>query len=345
MTTIPAALRFVPALAFAGCISDFSPDPINGSQNIAVGYDGGGGSASQSPGSSGTATFPGPGSVSAPADAGSQSGAVSGTQDAASAPPPSGGSGGCDLSGRWVMTERAQSSAFGAQQVSLSWFYLELSQQGDAVSITRSLLCGGTTNNAPGDLFEVHMDDRRAWPSYQTHTNYDGRKGASRASGSGCEVSFEQAVAVRGMTVDYYKDPSRALPTLEQRENGSAPGWVDWDNDGNPGVSLVVTGTAVGTLYTVMRTVTTSLGGTFVPGAQLIKLDDYKWKVDRVVLGTKEPDPLNILASPAERNPGAGLNFAELGRLGADQATGSDDAICAAVRELVPALNPAANAR
>jgi hypothetical protein len=341
MTTIPEALRFVPALALLGCISDFSPDPIKGPQNKAVGYDGG--SASLSPAPTGTTTLPGAGSAGSGTDAGSQGGASLGLHDAASTAPPAGGAA-CDLSGRWIMTERMQSSAFGAQQVNLNWYYLEIQQQGEALVITRSLACGNTTNNAPGDLFEVHMDDRRAWPSYQANTNYDGRKGSSRSSGSGCEASFEQSAAIRGMTVDYYEDPSRPLPTLEQRESGATPGWADWDNDGNPGVTLVVTGTASGTLYTAMRTVVTSLSGTFAPGAQLIKLDNMNWKVDRVVLATKEPDPLNILASPAERNPGAGLNFAELARLGVDQATGGDDAICAAIRELAPALNPAANA-
>ncbi|MFM2416054.1 MAG: hypothetical protein RL385_777, partial [Pseudomonadota bacterium] len=257
MTIHSSALRALPALTLLGCVSDFSPDPFKGPQNIAMTPDGGASVADAGrTWSSATITTPGP---TASTDAGS-SVAPTGTEVAARPVAPT-GSGPCDLSGRWLVTERAQSSAYGAQQVSLTWHYMEISQQGDALTVAKSLVCGGSTNSAPGEVFEVHMDDRRAWPGYQAHTNYDGRKGSSRPNGTGCDVAFERGGLIRGMTVDYYKDSSHGLPTVDQQENGATPGWADWDNDGNPGVTMVVTGVASGSIYTALRVTITSTSG------------------------------------------------------------------------------------
>lgn len=312
-----------------GCVSDFSPEPLKESEDLSeqaeAGTATGDTSESRTSSSSSTSTS----STSSTRDSGGN--------------PSSNSAGTCDLSGRWIVTERAQSSAYGAQQVSQVWFYVELAQQGDSLTVMKSLLCGQMTKQPEGELFAVNVDDHAAWPGYQRYANYNGRKGTSKDSGAGCAVSFEPAVLIRGMTPDHYKDLSHKLPTLDQKEEGSTPGWADWDNDGKPGISQVVTGSASGTIYSSIRTTTTNLSGSIHKGAQSFKLDNFVWKQERVVLGTRDPDPLGILSSPAERTPTAGVNFVEFARLQTDQATGSDDDVCKAIRNLAPTLNPAAN--
>lgn len=191
IANILSVLRVLSALGLLGCVSDFSPDPQKRSPDQSVGA-----STSLSPHDAG-ATPKG----SAPTDAVATSprGESSNTtpvvkQDAGGNPtgnanpsattsPPDGtnlASGGCDLTGRWIMTERGLSSAFGAKQINILWHYLELTQQGDSVTMKKALLCGGDTEGEPGG-FAVMMDDSQAWPSYQMKTNYNGRKDTSTA--------------------------------------------------------------------------------------------------------------------------------------------------------------------
>ena len=65
-------------------------------------------------------------------------------------------------------------------------------------------------------------------------------------SGSKCSVSFEKRYGVIGATEAYYVEPSQTMPTVSQEAMGTPPGWEDWDNDGNPGYTLNVSGLAPG---------------------------------------------------------------------------------------------------
>lgn len=323
------------ASATPGCVSDFSPEPMKGSQNVAKTPDA----------SIEDAARPARDASTSPAPR--DSGADEEDSDSPAVAPDGGdrttASAACDLTGRWIVTERAQSAAYGAQQVTLVWLYLEISQENDRISVTRTLMCGDSTKEAPGEIFAISVDDRAAWPAYQKYINYNGRSGSARDNGTGCDVSFEPDSLIRGMTPTYYKSTDQTLPTIGEREEGASPGWADWDDDGNPGITQVISGSASGSIYSSIRVTTSSLQGAITKAASSFRLDDFKWKQERVVLGSREPDPLGILSSPAERSPGAGLNFVEFARLGADQATGSDDDICEAIRKLAPTFNPAAN--
>lgn len=319
------------------CVSDFSPEPMKGPQNVSKTPDSGTASSDAAMADARTSAPQRDTGVDVEDEEPTE------TRDGGKEPVQTAGP--CDLSGRWIATERPQSQAYGAQQVSQVWLYFEIAQRSDVLTITRSLMCGGWTRAAPGEIFTATVDDTAVWPGYQKFVHYDGRKGTSRDNGTGCDVSFEPDSLIRGMTPDYYKDTSRALPTLAQQENGATPGWADWDQDGKPGISQVISGSASGTIYTAIRFTTMTLSGSIAKNAQSFKLENYDWKQERVVLGTREPDPIGILSSPAERNPGAGLNFYEFARLAADQATGTDDEICDAIRTLAPILNPAANPR
>jgi hypothetical protein len=188
---------------------------------------------------------------------------------------------GCDLTGRWIMTERRNISVVGANQVAFNWFYLELTQQGDNVTMTTGMSCGGITHGLPP--IEVEIDDSHAWPAYMEKVRYDGRKGASSADGEQCRVSFDRAVLVRGATVSAYRDLTVALPQAEQPAKDAEPGWEDWDSDGNPGVTMRVTGTIWGTIYEARRTWSEYQGSTARDAGSLLL--GHRWGEERVTLG------------------------------------------------------------
>lgn len=341
MTTFAKALRVLPALGLLGCVSDFSPDPYKGDQNVSpdLGRDAGPGAGDESERSRPDAKLPRR-DVREPDTTDQEDPA-----EEPSAPTESGkttASDACDLSGRWIVTERATSVAAGAKQINLTWFYVELTQRGDAFTMSKTLLCGGSTKSPPGELVSIVMDDSPAWPAYQKYTNYDGRKGTSVKSGAGCDLTVESAALVRGATVSAYKDPSAALPTAEQKASGSSPGWEDWDEDGKPGVTMNVP-TVNAKLYTAFRTVT-NYKGSIAANSSRFQLDTFEWEQKRVVYGSSaDPITAQLINTAASRSPAAGHNFVEFARLAPDQATGSDDEICDAIRELVPTLNAAAN--
>lgn len=347
-----AALKVLPALGLLGCVSDFSPDPLKDPEDLSVPEAGiveaarDAGSAtmrdaapSTSADMSATAPRKDASTTTSEKDAGGEQPGEGDPPDTNN--PPTAGAGACDLTGRWIVTERMLSSAYGAKQISTLWHYIELAQQGDDVTMKKALVCGGKTVGEPGG-FAVMMDDSQAWPSYQAKTNYTGRKGTSADNGSGCDVVFEEAALIRGMTPEY-KDMKFALPTLEETASAGKPGWEDWDGDGKPGVTMNVSGSASGRIFTSFRTFAMT-AGPIAANADKFQLE-HDWVQERAVLGTDPSDAItrSLLASPAERAPDKGKNFVEFARLGADQAIGNDTAVCEAIRTLAPTLNVAGN--
>ncbi len=243
---------------------------------------------------------------------------------------------GCNLTGKWLMTERAATNAYGTKQNIYNWFYVELQQEGAALTFTRALACGGAIIGLPP--IEIRMDDSQAWPSYMQHQTLEGRKGTSDVVPDGCKVDLEQSVIVRGGTVSVYRDLSVPLPTLEQKATATEPGWEDWDQDGKPGVSMRLSGAASGTLYLVTRS-WSSASGSISAGANEFWLPT-KWDQARSTLGLDGSPLFNIAGSV---DPDQSLYFLEFARLSAEQAAGDDSALCARVRELAPTLNPRAN--
>jgi len=344
-----AVLKVLPALGLLGCVSDFSPDPLKDPEDLSV-PEAGIVEAARDAGS----TVKRDAAPSTSADTGvtaprKDASSTTPEKDAGGDPPTAGDppltnnppSGGCDLTGRWIVTERALSSAFGAKQINILWHYIELTQQGDDVTMKKALMCGGKTVGEPGG-FAVMMDDSQAWPSYQVKTNYTGRKGTSADNGSGCDVVFEEAALIRGMTPEY-KDMKLALPKLEETAGAGKPGWEDWDGDSKPGVTMNVSGSASGKIFTAFRTFATT-AGPIAANADKFQLE-HDWVQERAVLGTDPSDAITraLLASPAERAPDKGKNFVDFARLSADQATGDDTAVCEAIRTLAATLNAAGN--
>jgi hypothetical protein len=245
---------------------------------------------------------------------------------------------GCDLTGRWLATDREVSEGLGAQEANHMWFYLELSQTGSQVTVTRGLDCGEEVRSI--SAVGANVDYPKLWPSLLSKDPQTGRKATSTATSSGCSVTFEKRYMVFGATVPFYDDASEALPTASQQGSSSSPGWEDWDQDGNPGVTFNVTGLAVGQLYLSSRKYN-AWSGTIATGANTFKLADT-WDGEQSLLGYDGPSLLSA-ASMNTRDNDDSLHFVDFARLDASQATGDDATTCAAVRKLAPTLTPDAS--
>ena len=136
-----------------------------------VGPSGGSGSSTASA-SGATPAASSTGSKPAAAGAGSMSSGMVSAVGGGAAPAPStststssgsGSGGGCDLSGRWMMTVHKVTDGLGNLQTSHNYFYYELAQTGDALTVKKSMLCG--TDTIGGGDFAITVDFKGAFPS------------------------------------------------------------------------------------------------------------------------------------------------------------------------------------
>jgi hypothetical protein len=293
-----------------------------------------GGAAAISPaGAAGNAGVAGDATSSAGSISGGASGAGGVSQLAgASAMEPASA---CDLSGRWLSTVRTVTDALGQQQIAHSYVYYEITQQGDAFTVSKGMDCGDDAVGA--GAFAATVDFRAAWASVASKAGYTGRMGTSVVAGAGCQVEFAKWYTVRGATVPYYTDSSKPMPTVDQQAMNGQPGWEDWDGDGNPGITGMVSGAVTGKIFTAPR-VWTQISGSVSDITATFKLP---------VLWDQEPNVMSydgspLLLSEAARAADATLHFAEFARLAPDQAVGDDKAICMTVVALAPTLTPIA---
>ncbi len=316
----------VALLAAAACI----PDTVSPG---AYGVDDDAGMATTASASGGAMSpEPAPGSGSGAAASSVDAGSDAGTEKTGAAT-----TSGCDLTGRWLATDREVADGLGAQEAAHTWLYYEISQTGSALTVTKGLNCG---QDAVGiSAASANIDYPKSWPAMQTKVTQTGRKGTSASSSSGCAVSFDKMYQVLGATVSTYLDPSTTLPTASQEATATTPGWEDWDNDGNPGCTLNVSGLATGQIYLATRS-WNEFSGTIPAGSTNFTLAD-NWDSDQDLLGYSGSSLLTATTSGTRDND-ASLHFVQFARLDATQATGSDDAICAAIRMLAPTLTPKA---
>jgi hypothetical protein len=245
---------------------------------------------------------------------------------------------GCDLSGRWIATDREVSSALGSIEASHIWFYFELTQTGGAGTVSKGLNCGQNARNISS--VGANVDFPKTWPALQTKVLQTGREYTSTASGTKCSVSFEKRYGVIGATEAYYVDPSQTMPTMSQEAMGSTPGWEDWDNDGNPGYTLNVSGLATGQVYVATRS-WNAWSGAIATAASSFQLAD-DWNTETDLLGYDGSSLLSETTAGV-RDSDDTLHFVDFARLGATQATGDDDAVCASIRSLATTLTPDAD--
>jgi hypothetical protein len=239
----------------------------------------------------------------------------------------------CDLGGRWLVAQRVLADALGQTQASRNWFYYELHQDGEAVTVTKGLHCGYEVKHV--SALGADVDTQGIWPAILAHDNDAGRQGTVHTTGTGCQVDFEKRYTVRGATLPYYADPSRPMPTVAQQAGCGMPGWEDWDGDGKPGVTLTVQAPSAGHLYCAQRD-WTQFSGAIAKSAAAFKLG-VTWDSGQDVLGY---DGSSIITQSSVPDADASQHFVVFARLQPDQATGDDAAICAAVRALVPTLAP-----
>ncbi len=277
-----------------------------------------------------------PGASDAAASTGMAPGSTGSGADGASG---AGGSAGpCDLSGRWLVALSTVTDALGASQAAHEWYYDEIAQSAALVTVSKGLVCG--KNVRALSAASGNADLPKAWPAMMANLSDTGRKGTSMPTSGGCQVSFAQKYEVMSATESYYVDPSTTLPTASQQASGSMPGWLDWDQDGQPGYTMSITGLAAGQIYMVDRT-RYALSGAISASASSFNLA-VDWSNEQDVLGVNGPPILSETAA-AVKDSDASQHFATFVRLTDSQATGSDADVCSAIRSLAPSLAPKAS--
>lgn len=239
------------------------------------------------------------------------------------------------MTGRWLSTVHLTNDTLGNLQYAYTYIYYEIEQSGDAFTVTKGIYCGETTIGV--GAFAISLDSRPSWPAFRTKVRFDGRTGKSVKAANGCKVDFERWYTVRGATLPHYLDPANPLPSAEDKATGTTPGWEDWDNDGNPGVTGVLSGTVTGKLFIAPRQ-WTQLSGTAANLDGIVKLA-AQWNQEQNVMAF---DGSPLLASESAKSADPSTHFSELVRLTPDQASGDDNAICDRIIKLAPMLTPAA---
>lgn len=268
-----------------------------------------------------------------PADQRATDTGPSGSDDAGAnlpAPGTGGDSGPCDLTGHWLISQRQIAQGLGVRQAGLWWYYYELEQSGGTITVKKGLVCGGEVR--PVDLLAAAVEWSAAWPAITAKNSHAGRRGTVTSAGSDCMVSFERAYAVVGATTPYYADARNPLPSVDQKGSGDTPGWEDWDGDGQPAVSLIVSGIVTGTRYTALRA-WNEWSGKISAGATNFKLPST-WNQDEAILGATS----DLLKQTGVPDADRSLHFAQFARLMPDQVQGDPEAMCATVRSLAPTL-------
>jgi hypothetical protein len=271
---------------------------------------------------------------------GSSDGSASGSDSAFTGDAPGSAlpTGPCDLSGRWLVALRTVTDALGTMQAAHEWYYYELAQAGTQATVSKGLACG--KNVRALSSVSGNADFPKVWPAMMTKLIVTGRKGVSTATSGGCQVSFETIYEVMAATEAYYVDPGRGLPTASQQASGSTPGWEDWDQDGQPGYTMNITGIAAGQIYMVDRT-KYAMSGTIAANATSFNLP-LDWSSEQNVLGVNGPPILSMTAS-AVKDGDPSQHFATFVRLTDTQATGDDASVCASIRSLAPTVAPKAS--
>jgi len=255
------------------------------------------------------------------------------TPTAPSTPTPSTAS--CDLSGRWLCTLHYVTDGLGNLQYNHKYIYYEIEQSGDAFTVKKGMQCGNDT--IAGGAFAIMGNFSAAWPALMRKVVYAGRAGTSVKAASGCKIELAKMYTVLGATVPHYLDPSVPLPTAEEKATDAKPGWEDWDGDGNPGVTGVLSGTVSGKIFVATRE-WTLLTGT-VPDVSSGFTLSMQWDQEPNVMAF---DGSPFLGAEAVRAADATLHYAQFARLTLDQASGDDAAICKNVIQLAPTLTPKA---
>lgn len=191
------------------------------------------------------------------------------------------------VAGTWVI--RASGSqvvtALGYTLHPKTLFYLlvDLTQSGNAVTLA-GRYCDRAEDDGPGAFVTVVI------PAPWAHTEKPVSRPGQLALGTDgtAVLSFPPFVEVAGAVLAAPTDP---LPT-----SATDPRVIDEDNDGNPGITVNVTGLATGSLYSVQRQTT---AGTMVAVAADRFEGVLDFKSDQNVIGSNPPTLQSLYAAPA----------------------------------------------
>jgi hypothetical protein len=267
----------------------------------------------------------------------------------------------CDMTGIWIARMMTVVEALSIEQCGSQYYYLELRQDGTDVEVVNHFNCGiegrGTANQTFND------DTVKA---YIESSSWIGRKGVMSLTGDGtCELEMEPYWSAFGVDEQMFvPSPRNSALTLAQVQTQNPltrDAAVDSDNDGHPGVQLIIAGAINGSRHAMQRNVNTWRTNDryeITPARDWTNdLDvraDYQGE-DFTVATTPANDP--ILAAGATPRPNAESARATLRFLGRDASdprvedaiVGSDPAdldgalqTCRNIVDALPAVVPLA---
>lgn len=149
----------------------------------------------------------------------------------------------CNMQGVWALRWISYASNV-AVAVSNNWFYLEVEQNGEELTVKESVDCGyrafvgNFVTYSPPAL-------ERVLPQYNSQA---GRKGTLRKAGEQCDLFLHKFWTVRGADPATYLPDGPFAETTLAAVQAKAPlpspanpeGAEDWENDGNIGITLVI---------------------------------------------------------------------------------------------------------
>lgn len=248
----------------------------------------------------------------------------------------------CDLAGTWA----AQRINFanvnnplvpGAQKNS-QWYFFDVVQQGDDLTLERGVWCGDTTTGDATINFSAATTD-----GIRKRMQLAGRRGTYRVSGDACELELERAYSVTAVVDDDTYLPGVALPPGRIAGNPELstlpklptklddPSAEDWDGDGKAGVQYLITDSPLGSgvRHAVQRAWNAVSGKTPQNADEF--LVDATYDFEEVAL---EAVPI-LFSAVAVVRKGA-PNGMRWKRVASDFAQQDDADTCKAVRALLP---------
>jgi hypothetical protein len=171
------------------------------------------------------------------ANGGSDGGANNGTTGGVASDPE------CDMNGIWIGRQITRSVALGAGQFANNYYYLELTQNGDEVVVSKHFDCGIVVRGT----VTVQLS-RATLEALMTRNLQQGRAGSLKKNGDRCDFAMERFWSVRGANEERFTPSPRnttmsiaavaAANPLPTKDN--TDGAEDWENDGVLGVAWQV---------------------------------------------------------------------------------------------------------
>jgi hypothetical protein len=260
---------------------------------------------------------------------------------------------GCDLTGKWIATQRSLQDAVGGMVVQSghSWSYWEFEQRNSQAVVKKVLQCGEEVKDHSVTGLGTQVTSTQALWDGMTLNNkvLDGKATYGPVPGSEqCQLQIDKCAVVRGATFSYFSafgagGFTHPFDETMQTAQGSTPGSEDWDNDGNPGVTYHVSGIANGDIYMAQRDLAEYKGTTDK------RSDKFRLWVTRLheqqVLGQNPATLPSADVTPSADPEEHFIWFARVDGLPRwDLAANADDlAICTKMRALKDQLIPEGN--